>query len=201
MSIRFTQKVRNIINHIATYGFITNSQCAAIFYKNNKQPYIQAQVKLKLLYDNGIVIRTEYKLNKEYVYSLDNKEINEHKMVSMNLYAFLCKNFKINYFKLEESWQCKKRNDAHIIIETKEGDVLGLLCEIDLWHKTSQEKLDILYDSREVHNWYKAYQNTDGDYYPSILIINNTGKTNIKSDKYDIVATGFEFEGLLDILP
>jgi len=200
MSIRFTRKVRDILSHINTYGFITNKQCALIYYKGRKQPYLQAQTKLKLLYDNGVVKRIEYKLNKEYIYTLENKDIGDHRMYAMNLYALLYNKYKVHYFKLEESWSlCKKRNDAHFVVENDEGCQVGMLCEIDLYHKTSQKKLDMLYESGEVQEWYKTSYDID-DYYPSILIINNTGLTQLKSIQYDVVAVNFDFEGLESFL-
>lgn len=199
MSIRFTQKVRAILNHIGTYGFITNKQCAMIYYKNAKQPYIQAQTKMKSLYDNGVVKRTEYKLNKEYIYTIDDKQVSDHAMYVMNLYAYLYNKFDVIYFKPEATWQCKRRSDAHFIIQKENGDTMGILCEVDLFHKTGKDKLDDMYKSGEIHNWYKVNYGVE-DYYPSILIVNSTGKTNIKSDKYEVVATDFDFTDLNHIL-
>lgn len=199
MSIRFTKKVRDILEHINNYGFITNKQCALIYFKGAKQPYIQAQTKMKTLYDNGIVKRTECKLNREYMYSIDKEEISDHRMYLMNLYAYLYSKFDIIYFKVEESWQCKTRNDAHIIIKKDNGDMVGILCEIDLYHRTGQEKLDKMYESVEVQQWYKVNYEAEG-YYPSILIVNSSGKTTIKSDQYEVVAVDFDFNGLDSIL-
>lgn len=195
MSIRFTKKVRAILNHITTYGFITNNQCALIYYKGNKQSYIQAQTKMKILYDNGIVKRTEYKLNKEYIYTVEDKVISDHAMYVMNLYAYLYSKFTVLYFKPEASWICKKRNDAHFIIQKDDGDTMGILCEVDLFHKTGKEKLDVMYKSGEIQNWYKVEYGIE-NYYPSILIVNSTGKTNIESDKYQVVSTDFDFTDL-----
>lgn len=198
MGIRFTKKVRMILDHINTYGFITNKQCANIYYKENKQALLQAQTKMKLLYDNGVVKREEYPLTKELMYMTEVKPISNHKMSVMNLYAYLYSKFNIKYFKYEQSWNCKKRNDAHIVIS--KGDVLiGILCEVDIFHKTSQSKLDILYKSGEVQQWY--YDNYGlQDYYPLILIINGQGKTTVKSEDYDVACVNTDFDWLYDIL-
>ena len=51
----------------------------------------------------------------------------------------------------------------------------------------------------EIQNWYKVNYGIEG-YYPSILIVNNNGKTNISSDKYQVVATDFDFTDLNYIL-
>lgn len=198
MSIRFTKKVRLILDHINKYGFITNRQCAAIFYKGNKQALLQAQTKMKLLFDNGIVKRDEFRLTKEFVYMNETKTVSDHKMYVMNLYAYLYNRFDIKYFKYEQSWNCKKRNDAHIIIE-KHDAFIGILCEIDLFHKTSQEKLDVLYRSGEVQQWYSDNYNIQ-EYYPLILIVNGNSKTTLKSNDYDIESVDFDFTGLDNLL-
>lgn len=198
MSIRFTKKVRAILGHINTYGFITNKQCAAIFYKGNRQALLQAQTKMKLLFDNNIVKRDEYRLTKEFVYMTEVKPISDHRMCVMNLYAYLYNKFDIKYFKHEESWNCKKRNDAHIIIE-KDNNFIGILCEVDLFSKTSQKKLDVLYQSAEVQKWYLEKYGFE-NYYPLILIVNNQGKTSIRSEFYDVEAVNFDFEGLYELL-
>lgn len=194
MSIRFTRKVRLILDHISKYGFITNKQCALIMYKGNKQPLLQAQTKMKLLFDNGIVKREEYRLTKELVYMTEAKTISDHKMYIMNLYAYLYNKFDIKYFKYEQSWNCKKRNDAHIIIERNDS-FIGILCEVDLFHKTGQDKLDKLYESGEVHQWYSDNYKLQ-NYYPLILIINGNGKTMLRSENYDVEAVDFDFTGL-----
>lgn len=198
MAIRYTKTVRLILNHISEYGFITNKQCASIFYKGNKQALLQAQTKMKLLYDNKIVKRAEYSKTKELVYMLEKKPISEHRMILMNLYAYLYSNFNVIHFKTEESWQCKTRNDAHIILENDDGAMLGLLCEVDIYHKTSKEKMDKLYNSLEVQTWYNMKY--DIDYYPSVLIINSTGRPTIKSDKYDVITIDFSLTGIEDLL-
>lgn len=92
----------------------------------------------------------------------------------------------------------KKRNDAHIILSKEDGTKIGLLVEIDLFHQTSKDKLNCLYESNEVQQWYR--DNYDIEYYPSVLIVNETGRSNIKNTEYDIVCTDFNFNGLSDIL-
>lgn len=186
------------MDHIGRYGFITNKQCALIMYKGNKQALLQAQTKMKLLFDNGVVKREEYQLTKEFIYTKDTKNISDHKMYVMNLYAYLYNKFDVTHFKYEQSWNCKKRNDAHFIIE-KDGAFIGILCEIDFFHKTSQEKLDTLYESGEVQRWYYEKYKIK-DYYPLILIVNGQGTTNLKSKYYDVECVDFDFTNLGDLL-
>lgn len=199
MSVRFTKKVRLILDHINKYGFITNRQCASIFYKGNKQPLLQAQTKMKLLYDNGLVAREEFRMTKEFMYMNEVKIVSDHKMYVMNLYAYLYNKFDIKYFKYEESWRIsKKRSDAHIILE-KDDSIIGILCEIDLFHKTGQNKVDLLFETGEVQAWYEENYKL-ADYYPLILIVNGNGRTCLKSDLYDIEAVDFDFNGLYELL-
>lgn len=200
MAVRMTKVTRMILDHIYKYGFITAKQCSQIYYKNNKQGLIQAQVKLKNLYEAKIIKRRTSQSSNEYVYINDSRKVlSQHSMYLMNLYAYLYNKYEILYFGLEENWSIsRKRNDAHIILSKEDGTKIGLLVEIDLFHQTSKDKLNCLYESNEVQQWYK--DNYDIEYYPSILIVNETGRSNIKNTEYDIVCTDFNFNGLSDIL-
>ena len=65
--MRFTKNTRQILDFIDEYRFITAKQCANIFYKGRKLPLIQAQKKLKLLYDNGVIKRNQDKYTNRHV--------------------------------------------------------------------------------------------------------------------------------------
>lgn len=199
MSIRFTKVVRLIMEHISKYGFITNKQCEKIFYKDSRQPYVQAQVKMKLLFDSGVVKREFNTFTNEYIYSYDGKLPSYHRLYMMNLYAHLYSKYEVLYFKTENEWMNgKRRNDGHVIFKRDDGTTIGLLVEIDINHATNQNKLDSIYNSLDVQQWYS--ENYGVDYYPSILIINATGRTNIKSDEYTVICCDFDFNNLIELL-
>ncbi len=196
--MRFTANTRRILDYITEYKFITAKQCANIFYKNRKLPLIMAQKKLKLLYDNGVIKRVQDKYTKEYVYSYDGNVPNNHKLYIMNLYSYLFNRYDIVYFKLEETWNVsKRRNDAHIIIE-KDGCLIGILAEIDINHKTNRAKTQSIYESGEVQHWYEV--NFGDSYFPSFVIVNANGKTNIESNHYEVIATDFNLSNLSELL-
>lgn len=201
MPVRFTKTTRLILNHIQTFGFITNKQCALIYYKNNKQSLVQAQVKNRQLFESGYIKRYENPTTRELIYCSDtSKEISEHKIITMNLYAYIMNKYEVIHFKLEPSWGVsKRRSDAHIIFKKENNETIGLLLEVDLFHQTTKFKLDELYKSGEVQQFYEDEYKVS-NYYPSTLIINALGKGNIKNTEYDIVYTDFNFNGLSDIL-
>ena len=91
----------------------------------------------------------------------------------------------------------KRRNDAHIIIE-KDGDLIGILIEIDINHITNKAKTDSIYNSGEVQHWYE--QNFGVPYFPSFIIVNAIGKTRIPSEEYEVIATDFSFESLCELI-
>ena len=196
--MRFTKNTRQILDFIDEYRFITAKQCANIFYKGRKLPLIQAQKKLKLLYDNGVIKRNQDKYTKEYIYSMDGNVPNNHKLYIINLYSYLYSKYKVLYFNMEESWKVsKKRNDAHIIIE-KDGSIVGMLVEIDINHMTNKAKTNAIYESGEVQCWYE--QRFGEPYFPSFIIVNTIGKTRIPSDEYEVIATDFSFESLCELI-
>lgn len=192
-------KTRDILAHLSEYGFITSEQCACIYYRDNNQSLTLAQRKLKALYDSNLIQRYKNKLTNKFVYTLDKKTvISQHDMMIMDLYSYIFKNYKVEYFKKEFSWkETKRRSDSHIIFE-RNGMLVTLLVEVDLYHKTSQKKLDELFNYGEVHQWYKDRYGED--VYPDILIINATGYTNIKSDEYNVICINYDFEGIDNVL-
>ena len=196
--MRFTKNTRQILNFIDEYRFITAKQCANIFYKGRKLPLIQAQKKLKLMYDNGIIKRNQDKYTKEYIYSFDGNVPNNHKLYLIDLYSYLYNRYEVVYFNTEEIWNIsKRRNDGHIIIE-KDGSLIGILIEIDINHITNKAKTDSIYNSGEVQYWYE--QNFGVPYFPSFMIVNASGKSRIHSEYYEVIATDFTLESLCKML-
>lgn len=196
--MRFTKNTRQILDFIDEYRFITAKQCANIFYKGRKLPLIQAQKKLKLMYDNGIIKRNQDKYTKEYIYSMDGNVPNNHKLYLIDLYSYLYNRYEVVYFNTEEIWNIsKRRNDGHIIIE-KDGDLIGILIEIDINHITNKAKTDSIYNSGEVQYWYE--QNFGVHYFPSFIIVNASGKSRIHSEYYEVIATDFTLESLCEML-
>lgn len=199
--IRLTKKTCAIKHFIEENGFITNNMCARIFYKGNSNSYTQAQVKLKSMYDNKILKRYIHPNTKEYIYQITIKNIDDHKKYIGDLYSRIyLYTDEIIYAKLNESsWKAtSRRNDAHIIY--RKGDkVVGLLIEFDKFHKTSFSKIDDIYNSGEVQEWYYDHYGVK-DYFPTVMIINPTGTINYKSDKWSCVSLDYSFDNLQSLL-
>ena len=66
--IRYTQKVRNILNFIDKYGFITSKICANLFYKDNKYKLDMARRTLNKLVNNKDIISNTGCFGKELIY-------------------------------------------------------------------------------------------------------------------------------------
>lgn len=201
MGIRYTKTTREIIQFVEDYGFITINICSSIFYKNNKQRYNQARVKLKNLYDNKILKRWKHPYSGEFIYQFDCKRISDHSKYMLDLYAKI--NLlvdKVDYFKVEEPWMNNaRRNDAHIVY-VKDNLLGAFLVEFEKYNTTSVKKIDEIYESNEVQEWYKDKY---GEYFfPRILLVTPTGKSKCKSvnEEWDSVAINYTLEGLEDIL-
>lgn len=197
--MRFTKKTREILNFINEYGFITNNICSRTIFKGGKQAYTQSQKKLKIMCENKAITKYIHPVTKEFIYQVEKKEIDDHRRMIIDLYSRIYEFAdEIIYFKIEETWaMANRRNDAHIIF-SKDDSIIGLLVELDKSHKTSKKKLDDIYNSGEVQQWYLDKFNVD--YFPSFLIISLLGNTRHISNDYECLATNYEFEGLETIL-
>lgn len=200
--IRYTQKIRNILNFIETYGFITTRICANLFYKEDKCKLDVARRVLTRLRNNKDIVANKNSYGKELVYQFKKNTISDHKYYLLNLYSEINSVVtKVDYFKLEENWKTsKRRSDAHIIFHnTLDGESVfkAYLIEFDKFHKTNpNEKYNSIYDSGDVQEWYKEHEDED-DYFPDVIIINYSGKCS-KSDReeYKILGLDYDFSDL-----
>lgn len=199
MGFRYTKATREILHFISDYGFITINICADVFYKGKSNPIHQARVKLSTLYDNKVI--TRYKTESgEYIYQIEKKILGDHQYYITKLYSCLCRKFDVIYFKPEKNWKsCKRRSDAHIIIKNGENRI-GLLVEFERFHATNKDKLDELYNSGEVQEWYKI--NYGVDYYPITLLVNPSGSSKLcnRETDYITICTNYRFDCLYDEL-
>jgi hypothetical protein len=199
--IRYTKKVRDILNFIDEYGFITSNICANIFFKNTKCQIDLARRCLRKLANNKDVIANKHQYGKELIYQFKRNVVSDHKYYLLNFYSEIYKQVtEVKYFKLEETWG-SRRSDAHIIFNNIiDGDdsYKSYLIEFDKFHKTNpNEKYNEIYDSGLVQEWYNENQGID-NYFPDVIIINYSGKC-IKSnrDDFNIVGLDYNFTDIL----
>ena len=200
MGIRYTQKTREVLGFICDYGFISTKVCSKVFYKDNKNGYTQARVILNKLFKNGDLKRYEHESTKEWIYQINKKVVDPHRKAMIDLYSeiFMLVD-SIEYFKVEATWCISnRRSDAHIIYK-KNGRVNSLLVEYERYHSTSQKKLDEIYASEEVQEFYKLKYKVE-DYFPNVLVISPLATTKLVSDKISIVCIAYNFEGLGEII-
>lgn len=200
--IRYTKKVRDILNFIDKYGFITTRICSNLFFKDNKYKIDLARRVLTRLVNNGDIVSNKDVYGKELIYQFKKSTVSDHRYALLNLYSEInCLVHSIEYFKLEETWrESNKRSDAHIIITNNINNELqfkSFLIEYDKFHKTNpNDKYNDIYNSNEVQDWYKGKYNVD-NYFPDIIIINYSGKceksTNIN---FNIIGLDYNFTDL-----
>lgn len=194
---RFTKKTREIMNFIEEYGFITIAICSRVFYKNNRNSYTQAQVKLRTLYNDGELQRYVHTITKEYIYQIKQKEVSDHRKYIMEFYSRMYEySDEIIYFKLEETIG-NRRCDAHMIYVKDEINT-GILIEFDKFHRTPKSKLDEIYESGSIQQWYK--DNYGECYFPSFVVITAMGVKKMKSDNYEIIGLDYNFSKLEELL-
>lgn len=198
--IRYTQKVRDILNFIDKYGFITTKVCANIFYKYNKSNIDQARRVLTKLVNNHDIVANKSAYGRELIYQFNKNLVPDHKYALINLYSDIYSIVNnVEYFKLEEQWlDGKRRSDAHIIISnTINGEEVfkSYLIEYDKCHKTDLKKYEEIYDSNEVQQWYKDKYGID-NYFPIVIIINYSGKIKDSSDNFNVISLDYSYTDL-----
>ena len=190
----YTQKTREILSFIDKYGFITSNIASRIFFKEQNNSYISACRKLRTMCRSGVLIR--YMDNGEYIYQQREKRITLHRKLLLDFYSRLYEKTNVLYFNVEERWdKANKRNDGHMIYE-KDGVMYGILIEVDYSHYTSKDKLDSIYYSGEVQEWYK--DRYCEEYFPSIVIISLLGDTDYGQTEYDYTSLDFSFKDIYD---
>jgi len=200
--IRYTKKVRSILNFIDEYGFITAKICGYIFYKDTKTSIEQGRHKLTALYKNGDLIISKNQYGKEYLYKRESKSISSHKFLLLNLYAEIFNIVdNVEYFQMEENWQLsKKKSDAHIIFSNNiDGETVlkSYLIEYDKHHNTEFDKYNTIYATGEVQKWYSNRYDEEG-LFPNIIQINHNGIAKIdNNNKFSVVGLDYDFNELI----
>ena len=201
--IRYTQKVRNILNFIEKYGFITTRICSNLFYKDDKCKIDMARRVLNRLVTNKDIVANKNKYGKELIYQFSKNTISDHKYYLLNLYGEINNIVTtVDYFKLEEAWSLSnRRSDAHIIFHNTvngEPTFKSYLIEFDKYHKTNpREKYNSIYDSEEVQEWYTNQQDIE-NYFPDVIIINYSGQCeSSNNDDFKIIGLDYDFTDLL----
>jgi hypothetical protein len=199
--IRYTKKIRNILNFIDDYGFITSHICANIFFKDNKCSIDLARRCLRKLANNKDIVANKHQYGKELIYQFKKNIVSDHKYFLLNFYSEIYKQVtEVKYFKLEETWG-GRRSDAHIIFNNiidGEDSFKSYLIEFDKFHKTNPtEKYNEIYDSGLVQEWYQENQDIT-DYFPDVIIINHSGKcTKGNRDDFNIIGLDYDFTDIL----
>lgn len=198
MAVRYTRALREIINFIEKHDFITINIATRMFYKDKRNGYEQARVKLVNMYNNKMLTRYE-SITGEYIYQLKKKQVSDHRRYTIEAYSRINQLVdEILYFTREASWICDKfRNDAHIIY--RKGEEVGaFLIEFEKYSKTKPEKIQAIYESNEVQEWYK--ENFEEEYFPPILLITETGTSRCKGKEWTSCITDYKFSNLEALL-
>lgn len=166
---------RLIIKHIYTYGFITTKQTELIFFKNSKNAYKETCRRLKILYDNKLIIKTTSSNNTENVYILKGgKQPSKHSILLMDFYARLVNlGCEIINFQREYIWFTKKRSDAYIEFKFGKIECCPYIIEIDFSHFTNIDKKYMpIFESGILQNKYKEQYGIE--LFPRVCIVSSS---------------------------
>lgn len=197
--MRINEKTKDILLFIETYGFITAKICSRTIYKGYSQSYQLASRKLRKM-DQGKLLQRYLDNSNEFIYQINKKHITPHKYYLINFYSRLYEKVdSVELFEIEKSWKVSnRRNDGFIIY--KNGDSFySLLIEIDYSHFTSKDKLDSLYESKEIQKYFKDNYGIN-NYFPTVVVISMLGNTKYKDAEFDYLSLNFEFTDIYKLL-
>lgn len=193
--MRINENTKDILSFIEKYGFITAKICSRIVYKNCKQSYNLASRKLLKMEQGGLLQRYLYSSN-EYIYQINKKHITAHKYYLIDFYSRLHEKVdSVELFEVEKSWKISKKRSDGFIIYKKGDSFYSLLIEIDYSHFTSKEKLESLYESKEVQKYFKDNYSVL-DYFPTVVVISMLGNTKYKNVEFDYLSLDFNFTNI-----
>lgn len=165
-----TNRDKEILKFIESYGSLTISQCSKIFFKDCKKNYYQARRRLKMLSDNKYLLRYRHDMRSETVYYM-RKKLSLHDLKVLDIYAELIHlGASIRSFKREYIITLENKNyrvDGFIEC-IKNGYFYPILIEVDFTHFTSMKKIMDIYNSKYFQVKYKKL---DEDIFPSIIIV------------------------------
>lgn len=151
-----TKRDKEIFLFIEKYKGITINQASKIFF-SKKNGYDCARLRLKKLYNNGILDRYTNFGTKEIVYTFKGyKKLSPHSIHILNFYAeMVYHGVIINSFIQEKQWCIGKyRSDAFFEYTYNSEDYI-LCLEVDFTHMTNiKNKYVPLYESDEIQEEY-----------------------------------------------
>lgn len=197
--MRINEKTKDILSFVEKYNFITAKICSRIIYKDNSQSYQLASRKLRKMEQGGLLQRYA-DISNEFIYQINKNHITPHKYYLIDFYSRLYEKVdSVELFEIERSWKVShKRNDGFIIY--KNGDSFySLLIEVDYSHFTSKDKLDSLYESKEIQKYFKDKYGID-DYFPTVVVISMLGNSKYKDAEFDYLPLNFAFTDIYKLI-
>lgn len=168
-----TERDNKILCFIEEYGGITIEICNKIFFHELKFGYPSAARRLKIMHKNRLLKKRKNIKNENVYYSSD-KPISLHATYLLRLYAELVSaNFKILNFEREFRIGSEYRIDGLIEIGISMGDKLkhlALAVEIDLNHSGGFERLENIYESNVLQEYFKNKYRTNKAIFPTFII-------------------------------
>lgn len=189
---------RDILIHIETWGFATIKQIADIFFKQQKYGYDMARKRLNLMVrDNKLFVHRNYDNNMN-VYTFEKtKKVRVGDFILMDFYCKLKSEgaeilmFEKEYNKFMDG---KIRPDGFTIV--KMGNwIIYLFIEVQTRHaKADIEKYERLYATKEFQNTFET------DLFPTVVIIEDVNhKAKYSSDNFKVVQIDLNMCGFPNI--
>lgn len=192
--IILSDRDKEILIHIETWGFATIKQIADIFFQKQKYGYDMARKRLNQMVDNKKLFRRkDYDANSN-IYTLEkSKPVRKSDIIAMDFYSKLInEGAEILLFEKEYTGflDGKIRPDIFSAIKI-ENWLIYLFVEIQTRHaKADIEKYEKLYATREFQNKFNT------NIFPTIVVIEDVvHKDQYKSEYFKVVQIDLNMSG------
>lgn len=197
---------KEIQKYLEEHDFITIDQCRRVFYNTESSGYDLARRKLKAMCDAGKVnrYRPTTNINEKAIYYYKNPTPTKSRIALMDFYAEMKSSKRdIVYFKPEFHIADSKYSvDGIMVYKDKDCDgdyaYFPLILEVERTHKTTQSRLDKIYDCGDIQKFLK--ENFNINIYPRVVIITDKVPKVQSTVDYQVIKIPLNMEGFRDTI-
>jgi hypothetical protein len=190
-----TDRDKETLKHIEDYDFITIKQLQNIIYNTQNFGYDIARKRLNKLVEKGKIKVFKDIVSNQNVYYYEKKP-SYHDIIIMDFYSELIREgVNMLFFQKRFEWLNKDVISDGFCCYFFNGKFYSNLIEVCYSHhaRTSVEKYQALYDSREAHNFISGVTEGVEIKFPKLILIDNVEHTKPFSITKDVDIKQLDF--------
>lgn len=182
-----TSRDKKIIKFMENTSLGLTINQAALMYWPKKFGYDYARLRLRKLWERGVLKRYTNDYSDELIYYFEKKP-SFHKNAILNVYAnFVSAGYNITHFKSEQPWMNGKYISDGFLIAENDKEIRIAIIEVDHSNITNMKKYEDLFESGELQDQYKIF--------PMVIILTDVEREyrsgNFTVIRLDIKCSGF----------